>query len=49
MGVDWFGASSWLGGAPQLGRTPWPRDKRGEPLHFVALSTPEQNCIGRPE
>jgi hypothetical protein len=35
-GVDWFGARSWLGGAPRLGVTPWPRDKSGEPLHFAA-------------
>jgi hypothetical protein len=35
-GVDWFGARSWLGGAPRLGATPWPRDKSGEPLHFAA-------------
>jgi hypothetical protein len=36
MGVDRSGARSWLGGAPQLGATPWPRGKSGEPLHFVA-------------
>jgi len=35
-GVDWSGARSWLGGAPRLGATPWPRDKSGKPLHFVA-------------
>jgi len=36
VGVDWTGARSWLGGAPQIGATPWPRDKKGEPLLFVA-------------
>ncbi len=35
-GVDWSGTTSWLGGAPRLGATPWPRDDGGEPLHFVA-------------
>jgi len=35
-GVEWFGARSWLGGAPRLGATPWPTDKSGEPLHFTA-------------
>lgn len=36
IGADWYGARSWLGGAPRLGATPWPRDKAGEPLHFAA-------------
>jgi hypothetical protein len=36
VGVDWTGARSWLGGAPRIGATPWPRDKKGEPLLFVA-------------
>jgi hypothetical protein len=36
VGVDWTGARSWLGGAPRIGSTSWPRDKNGEPLHFVA-------------
>jgi hypothetical protein len=31
-----LGARSWLGGAPRLGATPWPRDNNGEPLHFTA-------------
>jgi hypothetical protein len=34
--VDWTGARSWLGGAPRIGATPWPRDNKGEPLLFVA-------------
>ena len=34
--VDWSGARSWLGGAPRMGATPWPRDKKGVPLLFVA-------------
>src|SRR5687767_3296425 len=36
LGVDWTGARSWFGGAPRLGATPWPRDKKAEPLVFVA-------------
>lgn len=36
VGVDWTGARSWLGGAPRLGATPWPRGEKGEPLPFVA-------------
>jgi hypothetical protein len=36
LGVDWTGARSWLGGAPRLGATPWPRDEKGKPLPFVA-------------
>ena len=34
--VDWTHARSWLGGAPRIGATPWPRDKKGVPLLFVA-------------
>jgi hypothetical protein len=34
--VDWAGARSWLGGAPRIGVTAWPRDKKAEPLLFVA-------------
>jgi hypothetical protein len=34
--VDWTHARSWLGGAPRMGATPWPRDKKAEPLVFVA-------------
>src|SRR4051794_3687247 len=33
---DRTGARSWFGGAPRIGTTPWPRDKKGEPLVFVA-------------
>jgi hypothetical protein len=36
IGVDWMGARSHFGGAPRLGTTPWPRDNKREPLHFVA-------------
>jgi hypothetical protein len=36
VGSDWFSAKSWLGGAPKLGSTPWPRDNKGKPLHFLA-------------
>ena len=35
-GDDWAKARSWLGGAPRLGRMPWPRDKNGRSLHFFA-------------
>ena len=34
--IDWTGARSWLGGAPRIGATSWPRDNKGEPLLFVA-------------
>jgi Domain of unknown function (DUF1963) len=34
--VEWTGARSWLGGAPRIGDTPWPRDKKAQPLLFVA-------------
>lgn len=34
--VDWTGARSWLGGAPRIGATPWPRDKKAVPLVFMA-------------
>ena len=34
--VDWTGARSWFGGAPRIGETPWPRDKKAVPLLFVA-------------
>ena len=33
---DWTNARSWFGGAPRIGATPWPRDKKAEPLVFVA-------------
>ncbi len=33
---DWTGARSWLGGAPRIGATPWPRDKKAVPLAFMA-------------
>jgi hypothetical protein len=36
VGVDWTSARSWLGGAPRIGATPWPRNNKGEPLLFVA-------------
>jgi hypothetical protein len=36
VGADWAGAKSWFGGAPKLGDTPWPRDKKGTPLYFLA-------------
>lgn len=36
VGEDWTVARSWLGGAPCLGSTPWPRGDDGKPLHFVA-------------
>src|SRR4030088_1996411 len=36
VGVDWTSARSWLGGAPRISATPWPRDNKGEPLLFVA-------------
>jgi hypothetical protein len=36
LGVDWTNASSWLGGAPRLGRVPWPRGKDEIPLHHAA-------------
>ena len=36
LGVDWKGARSWLGGAPRMGTTPWPRNDNGKPLLFVA-------------
>lgn len=32
----WRNARSWFGGAPRLGNTPWPRDDKGQPLHFAA-------------
>ncbi len=35
-GDNWAMARSWLGGAPRLGRMPWPRGKGGRPLHFFA-------------
>jgi Domain of unknown function (DUF1963) len=34
--VDWTDARSWFGGAPRIGETPWPRDKKAQPLLFVA-------------
>ena len=34
--ADWTGARSWLGGAPRIGATAWPRDDKGVPLLFVA-------------
>lgn len=34
--AEWWNASSWLGGAPRIGAEPWPRDKSGLPLVFVA-------------
>src|SRR6185436_14894335 len=34
LGVDWTGASSWLGGAPRVAF--WPRDSKSVPLPFVA-------------
>ncbi|MFN7920204.1 MAG: DUF1963 domain-containing protein [Bryobacteraceae bacterium] len=35
--VDWTTARSWLGGAPRLGTTPWPRSEAdGRPLPFLA-------------
>jgi hypothetical protein len=36
VGVDWTSARSWLGGAPRIGATPWPRDKKAQPLVFMA-------------
>jgi len=36
LGVDWKAARSWLGGAPRIDATPWPRNNKGEPLLFVA-------------
>jgi Domain of unknown function (DUF1963) len=36
VGEDWTAARSWLGGAPCLGDRSWPRDKDGQPLHFLA-------------
>src|SRR5215218_1481046 len=36
LGDDWTDARSWFGGAPRLGATPWPRDEKAGPLHFVA-------------
>lgn len=36
LGVDWTGARSHFGGAPRLSSSPWPRDDKREPLHFVA-------------
>jgi hypothetical protein len=35
-GEDRAHAKSWLGGAPRLGKKPWPRDKDGRSLHFMA-------------
>lgn len=35
-GDNWAMARSWLGGAPRLGRVPWPRDRNGRSLHFFA-------------
>ncbi|TYC91873.1 DUF1963 domain-containing protein [Novosphingobium sp. BW1] len=35
-GRDWFGDSSWFGGLPRLGDTPWPRDLSGIALPFLA-------------
>lgn len=32
----WRNARSWFGGAPRLGNAPWPRDDKGQPLHFAA-------------
>src|SRR3954468_13622509 len=34
--VDWTNSRSWLGGAPRIGRAPWPRDDKGRPLAFAA-------------
>ena len=34
--VDWTDARSWLGGAPRIGETPWPRNQKGDPLVFAA-------------
>jgi len=36
VGEDWTTARSWLGGAPRLGASAWPRGKDGQPLHFAA-------------
>jgi hypothetical protein len=36
VGVDWTDARSWLGGAPRIGSTPWPRDNSAKPLLFAA-------------
>lgn len=31
-----FGGTSWLGGLPTLGDTPWPRDETGRAMHHLA-------------
>jgi hypothetical protein len=36
IGDNWAEARSWLGGRPRLGEKPWPRDRKGQPLHFAA-------------
>jgi Domain of unknown function (DUF1963) len=36
IGENWTRARSWLGGAPKLGEKPWPRDKNGKPMGFMA-------------
>ena len=45
-GVDWSGARSWLGGAPCLGATPWPRDRSGEPLEaYLYQVADNEQCM----
>lgn len=36
IGDNWSAARSWLGGKPRLCGRPWPRDRKGQPLHFAA-------------
>ena len=36
IGQSWANARSWLGGAPRIGGSNWPRSSKGTPLHFMA-------------
>ena len=47
--ANWRDASSWLGGAPELGNINWPRDADNKPQPFFAqLSCPEIKSAGGP-
>lgn len=46
---DWFSDTSWFGGLPRLGATPWPRDAAGTPLPFAAQIDLADLAAARPE